>query len=143
MDKIQEILKEMIESMGFEDFSINYDAEKRRLAAFVNDDIVSETILPTLVNNLDYLMKLVVQKNNLEPVFIDINNYRKKREGLILEIAKATARKATAEKREIELPAMNAHERRLAHMELSSHPDVKTESIGEGKERRIIIKPIL
>jgi len=37
---------------------------------------------------------------------------------------------------------MNGYERRLIHLELSSHPDVRTESVGKDKSRYIIIKPI-
>ena len=37
---------------------------------------------------------------------------------------------------------MNSYERRLVHVELAIHPDVTTESIGAGKNRYVIIKPI-
>ena len=88
-------------------------------------------------------MRLIAAKDNWEGgVFVDINNYRRERENLILELARAAARKAVVTKGEIPLPVMNSYERRLIHLELSSHPDVKTESVGEGKERYIIIKPI-
>jgi spoIIIJ-associated protein len=61
---------------------------------------------------------------------------------LILEIAKASAQKVIALKQEVRLPAMNAYERRLIHTELSMRPDVKTESVGEGKDRAVVIRPI-
>ena len=72
---------------------------------------------------------------------VDVNNYRKKREDLIVELGRAAARKAMAEKTKVALPPMNAYERRLVHVELSSRPDIKTESAGEGGERHIIIMP--
>ena len=37
---------------------------------------------------------------------------------------------------------MNSYERRLVHTALAIHPDVTTESVGEGKERYVVIKPI-
>ncbi len=73
---------------------------------------------------------------------MDINNYRRERERLISELAKAAARKALMNKQEVKLPAMNAYERRIIHLELASRPDVKTESYGEGRERYIVVKPI-
>ncbi len=73
---------------------------------------------------------------------IDINNYRKERERLILELAKAAAQKAVTTKQAVLLPAMNPYERRLIHVELSIRPDVKTESVGEGRERGVSIKPL-
>ena len=88
------------------------------------------------------MAKVIAQKNNIESIFVDVNNYRKKREGLILELARAAARKSVAEKKEISLPPMNAYERRLVHVDLASRPDIKTESSGEGSSRCIVIKPI-
>ena len=73
---------------------------------------------------------------------MDVNNYKKERERLITELAKAAARKVLAEKKDVELPVMNAYERRLVHVELAARPDVKTESVGEGTNRHIVVKPL-
>jgi len=73
---------------------------------------------------------------------LDVNNYRRQREDLIVELAKAAARKVAATQTEISLPPMNAYERRLIHAELAERPDLKTESKGEGKERAVVIKPL-
>lgn len=142
MNELQDNFQQIIELMGFSDFSVNYDPANNHLSVIINDNLISEENLPGLVGNLDCLMRLIAQKNNLEPVFVDVNNYRKKRRDLIIELAKATARKSLAEKKEIPLPPMNAYERRIVHLELSSHPDIKTESVGEGRERYIVIRPI-
>ena len=142
MNQLHDTLKQLIEMMGFEDASVNFDAEGSRFSIFINDDLISEEKLPEIVDNLDHLTKLIAQKNNIEAVFVDVNNYRRKREGLIVELAKAAARKVLAEKKEISLPAMNAYERRLIHLELAGHPDVKTESVGEGRSRYIVVKII-
>jgi predicted RNA-binding protein Jag len=37
---------------------------------------------------------------------------------------------------------MNSYERRIVHVELAIHPEVTTESMGVGKERYVIVKPI-
>ncbi|MEK7634685.1 MAG: R3H domain-containing nucleic acid-binding protein [Patescibacteria group bacterium] len=142
MEKFESIIKQAIELMGFDDFSVSHDSDSGRFSIFINDNIITEINLPAIVSNFDIVFKLIAQKNNIFPIFIDINNYRKKRENLILELARAAAKKTVAEKNEMQLPAMNAYERRLIHTELSKHPDVKTESIGEGKERCVVIKSI-
>src|SRR6185295_16804276 len=90
----------------------------------------------------NHLIQLVARKQGAQPVFLDINNYRREREHLIVELARATARKAVATKTEIPLPAMNSYERRLAHMELAAHPEVTTESVGRGRSRYVIVKPL-
>jgi predicted RNA-binding protein Jag len=143
MEQLQNKLKKLIEIMGFTDFSVNYESGSNRFLIFINEGEFFKKFLPSFVTNLDHLVRLMASKIGQESaVFIDINNYRRERENLILELARAAARKAMATKEEISLPAMNGYERRLVHLELSSHPDVKTESVGEGKNRYIIIKPI-
>lgn len=143
MEQVHSTIKNLIELMGFEDFSVNFEPETRRLSIFINESGALSQHLPQFVNSLDYLIRIIVQKDNAAAgVFIDINNYRREREGLILELTRAAARKSAAEKKEISLPPMNAYERRLIHLELSQRPDLKTESIGEGKERYVIIKPL-
>ena len=143
MEQLQDKLKKLIEIMGFNDFSINYEPGSNRFLIFINEGDFFKKFLPSFVTNLDYVVRLMANKIGQEgTVFIDINNYRRERENLILELARAAARKVMTTKEEVSLPAMNGYERRLVHLELSSHPDVKTESVGEGKSRYIIIKPI-
>ena len=36
---------------------------------------------------------------------------------------------------------MSAYERRIIHLTLADHPDVITESIGQGESRRVVIQP--
>ena len=140
-----EILKTTIEKllalMGFEDASLVLEDENRKIAIFVDKESLGDR-LPFLVNHLDYISKLIARKNNIPSVVVDINNYRKDRENIILDLAKAAARRALMTKETIDLPAMNAYERRLIHLELSMRPDVKTESIGDGEMRHVIVRPL-
>lgn len=143
MEHLQPDLKKIIELMGFEDFSLNYDAESGRFLIFINEGDFFKKLLPTFVTNLDCVFKIVAAKKGSDkPVFVDINNYRRERESLILEIARVAAKRAAATKQNVSLPIMNAYERRLIHLELASRPDVGTESVGDGKNRYVVVRPI-
>lgn len=133
-------IKKIIEFIGFNDPSVSFDEAGRKVAIFANEGEWTKTWLPHLVSELERIFNLIAKKQGLEMIFVDINNYRKEREMLIVELAKAAARKVAMTKQEVELPVMNAYERRLVHMELASRPDVKTESIGDRGERRVIVK---
>ena len=37
------------------------------------------------------------------------------------------------------LEPMSAYERRIIHLALADHPDITTESIGQGESRRVVI----
>lgn len=142
MEPFQHKVKKIVELVGFSEPSVDFDLEGRKINIFVNEGEWIKQWLPTLVGEFDHLMKLIAKKENIEAFFVDVNNYRKERERIIIELAKAAAKKASTSKEEVTLPSMNAYERRLIHVELAIHPDVKTESIGEGKERHVVIKPI-
>ena len=143
MEELQNDIKTLLELMGFKDFSLTPSAEHNRIGIFLNESEISPKLLPAFLSNLDHILKLVAKKRAVpESVFIDVNNYRRKREEIIIEMAKGAARKVLAAREEVALPVMNAYERRLIHLELSSRPDVKTESAGEGKDRYVVVKPI-
>lgn len=74
-------------------------------------------------------------------IFLDINDYRKSREEYLRDTARQTADEAVLLNRPCELPAMSSADRRIVHMELSQRTDIVSESVGEGEERRVAIKP--
>ncbi len=141
MEQLLEKIKKLLELMGAEDFEINFNEPSKRFSITLNDPLIAED-LPGFLEDFEYLINLISQKENQQKVWLDVNNYRRERERLIVELAKAAAHKVTLSKEEIQLPPMNAYERRLVHLEIACHPDLKTESVGEGKERRVVIKPI-
>lgn len=129
--------------MGFDDYTLEIDAEHKHGVIFIHNHphLIKEN-LPVLVECFNHFVQLTAKRQNQAPIFFDVNNYRREREDLIVELARAAARKAVATKQEISLPIMNSYERRLVHLELATHPDVATESIGHGRSRYVVIKPI-
>ncbi|MDI6733956.1 MAG: R3H domain-containing nucleic acid-binding protein [Patescibacteria group bacterium] len=141
MEQITEKTKRLIELMGFNRFEISCDEEHRRISVIIDDELV-QACLANILSALDHLINLVLKKEGKPSFIVDLNFYRKERERLIVELAKAAAHKAMVTKKKVELPAMNAYERRLVHVEIATHPELRTESAGEGRDRHIIIKHI-
>lgn len=141
MNKIQEIIKILIEKAGLNEPSVVVDDEHKRFSIFINEGPWFKSILPRFIDDLDHIVKLIARKRGVWPTHIDVNNYRREREKIISELAKAAARKAVAQKTAIDLPAMNAYERRIIHSELAARPDVTTKSYGEGKDRHVVVMP--
>ena len=75
-------------------------------------------------------------------LFLDVNDYRKKKDQSVIDFARSASRDAEKSGKSITLRPMSAYERRLVHLELSKEKNVITESVGEGKERRIIVRPL-
>jgi spoIIIJ-associated protein len=78
---------------------------------------------------------------NRADFILDVNSYRQEKNESIAELAKKTAEQSLREGRAITLRPMSAYERRLVHMELSKNEQIKTESVGEGEDRRVVVKP--
>ena len=139
MDELKKKIEEMIGLMGFKDYSVSVQSIPPKVSVIINDSAIKDQ-LPAMVLSLNSLVRVMGKKLNLEPIIFDINNYHKERENIIIDLAKAAARKVVATKEPVTLPAMNAYERRLVHTEIGMRPDVKTESMGEGKDRCIVVK---
>ena len=118
---------------------VTADEEHRKVSIVIDDEVVQEN-LSSVIEALDHIFNLMLRKEGKPTFIIDLNYYRKERERLIGELARAAAHKAMVTKQDVELPPMNAYERRLVHMEITTHPSLKTESVGLGKERHIVIK---
>lgn len=127
--------------MGFSEVRVEVDEAHKKIAAHVGDGLTRDEI-GYLLPALEHVVNLMARQAKLPLYVVDVNYYRKERERLIAELARAAARKAVTTKTEVELPPMNAYERRLVHMEITTHPELTTESVGMGKERRVVIKRI-
>lgn len=72
--------------------------------------------------------------------FVDVNDYRAGMAEHITTKAGVLAERARSLRADIEMEPMNPYERLIVHEFLANAPQVKTESIGEGKDRRVIIR---
>jgi spoIIIJ-associated protein len=92
---------------------------------------------------LEYLTSTVINQGEERRIHvnIDVGDYKRRRDDRLI----STARKAAARVRKtgfaVELEPMSAAERRVIHIELADNPYVYSESTGEGKNRRLVVKP--
>ena len=86
----------------------------------------------------------ILQKEEEEyaKVFVEVNDYKVKKEERLKELARKMARNAVKFGRDVRLEPMSAYERMIIHTELANRTDVKTESYGEEPRRRVVIKKI-
>ncbi len=90
-----------------------------------------------------YLVTLLVNKRlgGFNRVVIDVGGYKRRREESLISLADRMAERVMQMRRPLPLEAMPPNERRVIHLALREHPDVYTESQGEGEGRKIIIYP--
>jgi predicted RNA-binding protein Jag len=140
MQNLKETTTKLLSFFGFREANVEVDEERKRISLRIDDEVVSSKTMPVLMGSFNRVLKLIAKKYDEGPITVDVNNHYREREKLVLELAKAGAKKASVTKNDVVLPPMNAFERHLVHEELSIRPDLKTESTGEGQARRVVIK---
>lgn len=155
--EVEEIIKatvrELLEKMGFDcELSLTCETETED-AGTEKENIVCD--IKTTESNfligqygvnlqsLQHIARVLIRKKVQDRInfVLDVNSYRKEKNLSIITMAKNSAQQSLNEKRAVVLRPMSSYERRLVHMELSKNTEVVTESVGEGEDRKIVIKP--
>jgi spoIIIJ-associated protein len=144
LEEVERLVSELVHAMGFEarvdvydagDF-IAADVAPDQTALFIGQKGETIDALQYLVNSSVYRRRPFSKR-----VILDAEGYRQRRVEAIQGMAHRTARRALRERRTIELPPMNAAERRVVHIYLRDNPQVTTASEGSGDNRRVRVSP--
>jgi spoIIIJ-associated protein len=92
---------------------------------------------------LQFVLRLIVghQTKTWIPITVDVESYRHRRSEKLRALAWRLAEQVRTRRSPFTLEPMLAYERRIIHLALADHPDVTTESIGEGEARKVVIRP--
>ncbi len=93
---------------------------------------------------LSYLTSLASNRfeDSDEKISVDVADYRQKREKDLVNIAKKMAARVNKSGRSYAFEPMNPYERRIIHATISEIAGVKSESKGEGSNRKVVIYPL-
>jgi spoIIIJ-associated protein len=91
--------------------------------------------------SLQYVVRLIVAEKLKVwvPINVDIAGYKQRRYESLRNLALRLAEQVKRNRRLIMLEPMPADERRIIHLTLTDHPDVTTQSMGEGEMRKVAI----
>jgi spoIIIJ-associated protein len=92
---------------------------------------------------VQYLTSRVAQKSGEEKkhISVDAEGYRARHEDQLAEMAEKLAKRVALEGKVITFDPMNARDRRIVHMAVKDIAGVRTESNGQGPDRRVQIIP--
>jgi len=93
------------------------------------------------LTSLQYIVRLVVAEKlkMWVPINVDVAGYKKRRYESLQNLALRLAEQVKRNRRLIMLEPMPADERRIIHLTLADHPDITTQSMGEGEVRKVAI----
>ena len=138
-----EYLREVITLMGVE--NVTFSAVQKGEATIIRLDGEKLGALigrrGETMESLSYLASLVA--NRLEGDYIklglDVAGYRDKRESDLTALAQRIGAKVRKTGRSFSMEPMNPYERRIIHSAISKMEGVRSESKGEGRDRRVVI----
>lgn len=92
---------------------------------------------------LQHITRLIVGQQLAKRVrlSVDVEGFKSRREASLRRLAQRMAEQAVRTGRTVTLEPMPPNERRIIHLALRDHPQVSTESVGEGERRRVTIIP--
>jgi spoIIIJ-associated protein len=131
-------------------FEVNTEAEVRETEEGIELDVPASTATPRLIGRhgetlraIEFLLNQMMKRvDGAAPrCSVDIAGYRAARRNTLEELAREVAARVAESGAEEELQPMNPAERRIVHMVLRDLPAIATESRGEDRERRIVVKP--
>jgi spoIIIJ-associated protein len=93
--------------------------------------------------SLQHILRLIVahRLKARVPISIDVEGYKQRHYQALRRLALRLAEKVKATGQSVTLEPMPANERRIVHLALAEHPDVITQSVGDGDSRKVIIVP--
>lgn len=146
MSKIESLIKSLIEKLGVSDAKIEVTdaAGVWKVSIDTSDEVSLVGRDNERYEALSHLLKRMIAKEFGEDtkVVIDINGIRAKNDEALKAKAMIIAERARSFKRDVEMDPMTSYERMIVHSALEGQPDIKTESIGEGRDRRLVVRYI-
>ena len=150
----QQVLRNLLAKMKFKteiverapaDLNGYDDQDEPMLVLDIRGDDLSPLIgrRGETLDSLQYLTRLLVT-NDLEHylhVVLDVEGYKAHRAQTLTQLAQRMAERVASTHKPAALEPMPANERRLIHLALRDHPQVRTESVGVGENRKVTIIP--
>jgi len=150
LDRTEAVISKLIHLLNLEaQVSAHYGAAERDGRRNINVDIRGNDLSVLIgrrsetLSAFQYVASLIVGKETEQFVqlTVDVEGYRDRREKQLIQMAKRMADQVAKSGRRQTLEPMPSGERRIIHIALRDHPDVKTESTGDDPYRKVTIVP--
>lgn len=143
---LEHLLTTYLRQLGLKDFEIDLQLDDSVFRA----DIDSQEDLSRIVgengqtlNAMQHLAGEILRRESDEPVelILDADDFRQRRREQLQQLAQNASQRALEEQDEVELTTMIPMERKIIHQTIDGIEGVKSHSIGEDTNRRVVILP--
>lgn len=148
-EKLGEILDDLLGMLLLEG---SYDIEEKEEGFLVSIETKDAgRLIGARGESLDSLQLLVNQMVSkkvgpapdgagFKRVVVDVMGWRKQKEGELIQDAQSWGKQVLESGESLELEPQSPWQRRIVHMTISQMPGLESESMGEGRDRHIVIK---
>ncbi len=141
---IQETTDELLRLLGVEgDFEISETDEGASIVLNTKDSGIVIGYHGEILEALQLVLSLCCSKklDRFIRIAIEVDEYRKNRTGWLENLALQAKERSLSERGEVPMPNLKSWERRIVHLFFQNDKEVMSESIGEGRDRVLVVKP--
>lgn len=150
-NRAQEITQALVEKMGFDAQVTVRESSFDGQGEFICNIQVEESSNLLIgqhgvnLQALQHIIRLIMKKEFQENVVfsLDVNAYWDQKSQALAKEARYAAEQSVRSNSPIVMRPMAGYERRIIHAELAKNDQVITESVGEGENRKVIVKPVI
>lgn len=148
LDRTEAVVSKLLHMLNLEaQVSAHYAAGERDGRRNINVDVRGNDLSVLIgrrsetLASFQYVASLIVGKETGQfiQLNIDVEGYRARREKQLVQMAKRMAEQVIKTGKRQTLEPMPSEERRIIHIALREHPEVKTESTGDEPYRKVMI----
>lgn len=137
-------LQNVLGQLGCENLSVKVAERENGALLLVDCDDIGVVIghRGETLDALQYLSGLAANSGNgYYKISLNVGNYREKREQTLVSLANRVSQQVLRTGRNRALEPMNPYERRIIHTAVQGIEGVKSASVGDGSNRRVVIAP--
>lgn len=137
-------IKKLIDVLGIEgSLSASYASGTLDVVLETEDSGIVIGYHGEVLESLQLVMAFCISKKigRFVRVSLEVGDYKKNRTGYLENLANQAREEALSSGKEVALSDLKSWERRIVHVYLQEDKDVVSESVGEGRERTLIVKP--
>ena len=141
---ISAVAKELLKALSITDpFEIKEMEDSVELVLDSSENGILIGYHGEVLEALQLILSLAVSKKlgYFLRVSIEIGEYKKNRSSYLENVAYDAKQRALTTGEDVSLPNLKSWERRIVHMMLQNDEEVMSESVGEGRDRTLVIKP--
>ena len=145
-EKVKKTVEELLTIMGVTFESVTPTSTEERTAFVIKTPearllIGAHGAHITALNHLvRRMMSKGVSQEDIVDFYVDVNDYRETLLQDMKQKAQILAGRARSFKTNVEMDPMSSYERMIIHTFFQDSPDIRTESVGTGVKRHVVLK---